>query len=316
MRIISVINYKGGVGKTTLTANLGAELARRGKRVLLIDLDPQSSLTFSFFSSTQVVKHLSPQRSIKAWYDTFVDGIPGGNLGEYVTVPKEVNERIAERGGFLGLITSSLRLIDIDLNLLANAGMGKLTADVEIYRLRQALSNALGYAGLAQYDYVLIDCPPNFNVVTQSAIVASDCLLVPAKPDYLSTLGIENLLTAVERFVEGYNNQVRAYSPAPAREIISPTPLGVVFTMVRYKTAQPVSDHLFYMDRLRRSLPNLRIFRASVRENVAFGRESSNGLPVILHANITQNYYMELMELASEFLSHFADDITGKRAVA
>ena len=73
MKIVSVINYKGGVGKTTVTANLGAELARRGQRVLLIDLDPQASLTFSFIRSEDWERHLSHHGTIKTWFDSFDD---------------------------------------------------------------------------------------------------------------------------------------------------------------------------------------------------------------------------------------------------
>ena len=67
MKIVSVINYKGGVGKTTIVANLAAELARRGKRVLLIDLDPQASLTFSFVSLDLWRQRYAGNRTIKTW---------------------------------------------------------------------------------------------------------------------------------------------------------------------------------------------------------------------------------------------------------
>ena len=317
MRIISVINYKGGVGKTTLTANLGAELARRGKRVLLIDLDPQSSLTYSFYSPDQIHQQ-APGRNIKYWYETFLDGIPQRTLGEFVVAPADLNERVREYGGYLGLIPAHLSLIDLDMNMLMNAGMGTLPADVEVYRLRRALSDALRYPGFAGYDYVLIDCPPNFNIVTQGAIVACGHLLVPARPDYLSSLGISSLFGAVDHFANLYNNQVRSYSAQPEREVIAPKPLGVVFTMVQYHAPQPIAAHQYYMEKVRRSIIGAKVFNASVRENSAFVRENANGLPVILRGNLVQNFYVELMGLATEFLSHFEtrDGSERKRAVA
>jgi chromosome partitioning protein len=315
MRIVSVINYKGGVGKTTLTANLGAELARRGYRVLLVDLDPQSSLTYSFYSPDQVGKQFPADRNIKTWYDTFVDGIPRRNLGEVITIPPEVNDRIREQGGILSLIPSHLRLIDMDFDLLTNVGLGILPPDVEVYRLRRALSDGLRYGGLATYDFVLIDCPPNFNIVTQGAIVASDHLLVPTRPDYLSTLGVDSLLNRVADFADKYNNQVRAYSGQPEHDVIAPKALGVVFTMVQYKSPQPIAAHQYYMDRLGRQLPNLKVFTASIRENVAFGRDGE-GLPVIMRSNLAQRFYIELMGLATEFLGNFKDTGEQKRAVA
>src|SRR6266542_2348254 len=142
--VVSVINYKGGVGKTTLTANLGADLAARGRRVLLIDLDPQASLTFSFF-----------------------------RVPEWET----------------------------------------------------QLADALNDDAFAGYDAVLIDCAPNFNMVTRNAIVASDYVLVPARLDYLSTLGIDYLRTRLSRLIEDYNGK--------ARSPINPEIVGVVYTMIQ-----------------------------------------------------------------------------------
>lgn len=74
MPVVSIINYKGGVGKTTVTANLAAELAQRGRRVLLVDLDSQASLTFSFVKPDQWRTDLEPDKTIKSWFDSFDDG--------------------------------------------------------------------------------------------------------------------------------------------------------------------------------------------------------------------------------------------------
>ena len=76
MEIVSVINYKGGVGKTTLTANLGAELAWRGYSVLLVDLDAQASLTFSFIKPDDWLNNYSDTTTIKQWFDSFESGTP------------------------------------------------------------------------------------------------------------------------------------------------------------------------------------------------------------------------------------------------
>jgi chromosome partitioning protein len=290
-------------------------LARRGNRVLLIDLDPQSSLTYSFYSPHAVGKQFPADRHIKSWYDTFVDGMPQANLGEVMTIPPEVNDRIREQGGILSLIPSHLRLIDMDFDLLTNVGLGNLPPDVEVYRLRRALADGLRYGALATYDFVLIDCPPNFNIVTQGAIVASNHLLVPTRPDYLSTLGVDALLNRVADFANKYNNQVDSYSQHPEHDVITPSALGVVFTMVQYKAPQPIAAHQFYMDRLRRAMPDTNIFKASIRENVAFGRDGE-GMPVIMRSNMTQKFYIELMELATEFLGHFEHRGREKRAVA
>jgi chromosome partitioning protein len=73
VKIVSVINYKGGVGKTTVAANIAAELAWRGERVLLIDLDPQASLTFSFLTVDVWERTYAANRTIRNWYDAYID---------------------------------------------------------------------------------------------------------------------------------------------------------------------------------------------------------------------------------------------------
>src|SRR6266581_2090672 len=97
--VVSVINYKGGVGKTTLTANIGADLAARGCKVLLVDLDPQASLTFSFFRVEQWEEHLAQQRTILQWFESFIANGEPESLDKYIVLPKTVNEAAHGNGG-------------------------------------------------------------------------------------------------------------------------------------------------------------------------------------------------------------------------
>ena len=93
MKIISVINYKGGVGKTTLTANLAAELAYRDYKVLMIDLDPQASLTFSFMDPNTWKKEYSIDKTVKNWFKPSKDVKP---FCELIIEPKAVSKRLGE----------------------------------------------------------------------------------------------------------------------------------------------------------------------------------------------------------------------------
>lgn len=313
MRVVSVINYKGGVGKTTLTANLGAYLAQRGNRVLLIDLDPQCSLTVSFFAPDNTAGFPS-NRTLMTWFESFVEARPQRELSEFVAIPSRVNETVASRGGFVGIIPSSLRLIDADMALLIEAGMQGVASDHYIYKVRRALSDALAYPALGSYDYVLIDCPPNFNVITQSAIVASDHFLIPASPDYLSTLGTAALLTSVNRFVDTYNRQATEYSVRPD-DTIAPTPLGLVFTMVEYRNGRPITSQEYFMEQARRHIGAVPVFAAAVRDNAAFGKENPNGVPLILRLRAADQISIELDALATEFLNCIKTG-TNRRAVA
>lgn len=105
MRVISVVNYKGGVGKTTFTANIGAELARRGMHVLLVDLDPQCSLTHNFYTAQDYQYGLRSSHTIKLWLDTFADGLPRANLANFIVTPREANAVIQNESNGLSTLS-------------------------------------------------------------------------------------------------------------------------------------------------------------------------------------------------------------------
>ena len=184
MHIVSVINYKGGVGKTTLTANLGAELAYRGSKVLLLDLDPQASLTFSFVTPDYWHTKLSRKKTIKKWYDSFNEQV-SMDLSSIIVTPEKVKRLLGRTEGKLDLIPSDLGLINVDLELATELTAATLKqSKVKYLRVHRRLADELIQPEFQAYDYILIDCPPNFNIVTKTAIVASDHILIPAKADH------------------------------------------------------------------------------------------------------------------------------------
>ena len=300
MRVVSVINYKGGVGKTTLTANLGAELAYRGKRVLLLDLDAQASLTFSFYKPDYWQAHLADSATIKSWFDSLASSQPTP-LADLILTPPEANRSLKD--GQLDIIPSHLGLINVDLELATELGGATLTQSKRNYlRVHRRLADGLAGLDRESYDLVLIDCPPNFNVVTKTAIVASEYLLIPAKPDYLSTLGIDYLQRSLNQLISDYNEYAELDVPRTAS--ISPRVLGVVFTMVAYYGRQPISTMRPFIAQTRRL--GVPVFDSMVRSNkTLFGDAPQYGVPVVLtrqspgtYGNIVQ----ELESLASEFL--------------
>ncbi len=207
------------MGKTTIVSNLAAELAYRGKKILTIDLDPQASLTFSFVSVDAWRNNYEQDRTIKNWYDTFIDEKADFDLPSLIIRPSRVNEFVSNiavvKGGKVDLICSHLGLINVDLELAACLGGASLRQFrnnfLRVYsRFKQGISALVD----ADYDYLLVDCPPNFNIVTKNAIVASDYYLVPAKPDYLSTLGIDQLNENVLDLINDYNNYASLFIPA------------------------------------------------------------------------------------------------------
>ena len=278
MDIVSVINYKGGVGKTTATANLAAQLAWTGKNVLMIDLDPQASLTFSFIRPDAWEADLADASTIKRWFDTVREG---DKLDINTLLFEGMRASQVCNKGRLALIPSHLGLINVDLELATQLGGANMAQVKRNYvRVHRRLARGLMDLDQDAFDVVLIDCPPNFNIVTKTAIVASHHILVPAKPDYLSTLGIRYLQRNLNDLVCDFNEYASA-EVGEAVEDINPQILGVIFTMVQFRNQEPIMAHRSYMSQIRTLEEEVPVFDSYVRENkTAFGEEGL--LPVVL----------------------------------
>jgi chromosome partitioning protein len=296
--VVSVINYKGGVGKTTLTANLGADLAVRGRRILLVDLDPQASLTFSFYRVEEWERQLAQARTILQWFESFVGGGAADPLRKYVVSPPAVNAIVQPYGGQLDLLASHLGLIEVDLDLAAVLGGARFQkSNPRFLQVHRLLAEALNDEAFAGYDAVLIDCAPNFNMVTRTAIVASDYVLIPARPDYLSTLGVDYLRARLSGLVETYNRA--------ARSPVNPEIVGVVYTMIQHTGAGILKAHRAGMERIDRI--EMPVFRQTIRENkTAFTDAGDRSVPAVLATDRTSAMEVlqyELQQFTSEFIA-------------
>jgi chromosome partitioning protein len=294
--VVSVLNYKGGVGKTTVAANLGAELANRGRRVLLIDMDPQASLTLSFYGSDELAKEFTDSGTLLHWFSAFLDDQSPEPLRDYVVSPPRVNEAVRRHGGRLDLIPSHLGLIDVDLDLAAHVGGSRFQISSAGYLwVHRLLADALDDRAFRDYDVILIDCAPNFNMVSRTAIVASDHILIPAKADYLSTLGIDYLRRKLSELVRDYNG-------IAGGNVIQPGILGVVFTMIQFAGEMPIiAVRNYVMHTEQYEVP---VFRQMIRESkTLFAAAGERGIPAVLLPNANPNVQHELRELATEFLT-------------
>lgn len=282
MQVLSVINYKGGVGKTTLTANIAGELAFRGYDVLMIDLDPQASLTFSFIDPEWWRNEVASVRTIKNWFST-KKKYREKNFNKLIISPESVNDVLDGRGK-LDLLSSHLELINVDLELATQlGGVDVQTIGEQYIKVHRRLKEGLDQIPNVAYDYVIIDCPPNFNIVTKSAIVASDYVLIPAKADYLSTMGIDYLQSSVKKLVKDYNDFCRAHNDEDddEYELINPEIIGVIFTMVQFYGGLPISACRQYIDKTRDL--GFPVFDNYMRENKTLYADAPRyGIPVVL----------------------------------
>ncbi|MFI5497343.1 ParA family protein [Actinoplanes sp. NPDC051859] len=303
VRVVSVMNYKGGVGKTTLTANVAAEIANHGHRVLMIDLDPQTNLTFSFYTVEEWNTDLRQTRTIQRWYEGDLPG-RGIPLDELVLTPERVNLVLKENAGQLDLISSHLGLIDIDLQLAAKLGGTTLAESKRKFlSLHGCLAEALRSPAFRDYDIVLIDCPPNFGLVTKTAIVASEFILVPAKPDYLSTLGIGYLRHSVDKLVEEFNAYLDHNGGGSSAQRISPQFAGVAFTMTQIHAGKPIGTQRTQIENIR-EIGDMPVFATSVRNSPRYFAEAGpDGIPPILRMPLADEVSRELRALTDEFVA-------------
>jgi len=295
VKVVAIINHKGGVGKTTLTANLGAGLAARGQRVLLIDLDAQASLTVSFFTQNEWTDELLPMRTIKHWYD----GLTTGDAMEDPTAllsspPRRSLPSTRGGAGHLDLIAAHRDLADVETALAA-----RLISEPEHFApLHSRLRSALTHKSLAEYDVVLIDCAPNFGLIAKNAVAAADMLLIPTKPDYLSTNGIDSLGLKIRDFTDEFNEHGQGQIARP--------PAAVVFTMVQSHEGEPIEAQKSVISRIEaRRVPT---FATTIRDSKSvYGPAPEHGVPVIL-GGTGRAATRELRDLVSE-LSHRLEGI-------
>ena len=176
-KIISVINQKGGVGKTTTVINLAAGLSMKGKKVLVIDLDPQGNATTGLGLSNATTS------------DMTIYNVLNGNKNIYEVVQKTDFAN-------LNLISSNVDLSGLEVETAGDSRRA--------FKLKDELGSILNDSS-ASYDYILIDCPPSLSLLTIMALVASDALVVPLQTEFFALEGLTQLMKTIERIRSNLN---------------------------------------------------------------------------------------------------------------
>lgn len=175
MRIIAFMNQKGGVGKTTTTANLGAALAELGKRVCLVDLDPQAHLTINY--------GLNPSPQLTSIYHVLLEE------GTFLEAVHKISDRIA-------LLPSSIDLAGAEVELAAVLG-------------RETLLKRRMEVAQHDFDFILLDCPPSLGLLTINALCVASEVIVPMQPHFLALQGVGKLLETVALVHRRVNPKLR-----------------------------------------------------------------------------------------------------------
>ena len=176
-KIISIINQKGGVGKTTTVINLAAGLSMKGKKILVIDLDPQGNATTGLGLSNTTSSDLT------------IYSVLNGN--------KKISDVILQtKFHNLYMITSNVDLSGLEVETAGDSRRA--------FKLKDELTPILNDSE-ALYDYILIDCPPSLSLLTIMALVASDALVVPLQTEFFALEGLTQLMKTIERIKSNLN---------------------------------------------------------------------------------------------------------------
>ena len=249
-KIIAFANQKGGVGKTTSAVNVAASLGLLGKKVLIVDLDPQGNAT----SGVGI-----PKKSLKG---TVKEVLTGETTIKQVVLPTNYKN--------LWIVPTNVSLSGTEFDLYNDEGSE--------YNLKDAFSSVS-----ADYDYIIIDCPPSLGMLTVNALVASDGILVPMQAEFYAVEGLSQLISTTKRVKKLYNEDLQI--------------VGILITMYNKRLLLSMQ----VMDELQKYYPD-KLFNTTISRNVKLSEAPGFGKPVYYHDKHSKGAN-EYLEVAKELIS-------------
>lgn len=262
MKIISIANHKGGVGKTTTAINLSAALCKLGKTVLIIDLDPQGHSTIGV--------------TIEYNNSCFDD-----LMAEKYTIADVMTEDALLKEAIYPTSTEGLFIVPSDISL-AVSEIKLSSQGAREFKLRKAISKIIPDC----FDFILIDCPPTFGSLSINAIVASDYIVLPLQLSYFSLDGVSNFLDTLS-----FINREISYVIGHETKI-----LGVLLTFYDLRACV----HRVVDEAINSTFGN-KVFNAKIPQNVSLNEAQSRGKSIFDHKPESKGAEA-YMNLAKEFL--------------
>lgn len=289
--VVSFINFKGGVGKTTLCVEIASSLASKfNERVLLIDLDPQTNATLSLISEQEWIDHANENGTLLNFFQACYEG-KEFDIKDII-IKNPVNHPNLKN---LDLLPSHIELFGMDLKMATRYGFGDIRAKLFIKKALSAIEN--------NYEYILIDCPPNLYLATQNGLFASNNYVIIALAEYLSTLGIAHIIKSVGQIFEDANNLLRSLSTE--QSLICPKLIGIIFNRVRYRTGGTSSEERT-MRRIREEYGDL-VFNITIPQSDKIAVRAEYQIPISISGYAADREYQKRMEEAAH---EFYDRLT------
>ncbi|RCL00040.1 MAG: chromosome partitioning protein [Candidatus Tokpelaia sp. JSC188] len=251
-RIIAIANQKGGVGKTTTAINLATALAAVGEKVLVVDIDPQGNASTGFGIDRN-------NRRLSS-YDVLIKGTSITESALQTNIPN------------LFIVPSTLDLLGVEMEIAAHSDRS--------YRLKNALYQNIKI--ISRFTYILIDCPPSFNLLTLNAMGAANSVLVPLQCEFFALEGLSQLLDTIRRVRKSFNSQLSIQ--------------GIILTMYdrRNNLANQVVEDV-------RSFMGEKVYRTVIPRNVRLSEAPSFGKPALLY-DLNCAGSQAYLQLASEVI--------------
>ena len=260
--IVSVVNLKGGVGKTAIAVNFAAYCGMNKKKTLLVDLDPQTNATFSCITVEAWDKHAAKKGTVADLLEARgKSNAEGTRRDVHSVIMKDVFEN-------MDLIPSHLDLFTVDLDLAS--------ATARERKLRKALQPIQN-----DYEIIVCDCPPNLTIPTQNALAFSSHHVVPISPDYLSSLGVGLLLTRVKKLCDDLEHDLEH--------------LGIVISRV----GRPATHRETTVAALRATFKGL-VLDTELKERAAVAESAEKNRPIYQMGNHDAD--REFRQMSSELL--------------
>ena len=305
-RVIAFINYKGGVAKTTTTYHVGCSLAQHfNKRVLFVDIDPQTNLTFLCSAIEDWGKFKDNNGTIADMYRRFLKRKALNTKNFIWREPVGASLRRPIRN--LDLIPCDIDLIGEDLGGAPVSGtfpsLQMLRRQSSEYLRERSFLRRIFKEVQDQYDYILIDCPPNLYLMTQNALIAANWYVVTAIPDHLSTIGL-NILQRKVREIGANLEAAQNFAGRSGAKVAAIG--GIVFVRARLGGSRITNVHRDTIAQVQAEQGNC--FQHHTTELIGFGEAAEQSLPVWMTRTpnaIKAASHREYENITQEFLGRF-----------